>query len=30
MIKFTANYGRAIKKKVKGCKDYEPRSGREK
>ena len=25
-----ANYGRVIKKKVKGCKDYEPRSGREK
>ena len=24
-----ANYGRVIKKKVKGCKDYEPRSGRE-
>ena len=24
------NYGRVIKKKVKGCKDYEPRSGREK
>lgn len=25
-----SNYGRVIKKKVKGCKDYEPRPGREK
>ena len=25
-----ANYGRAIKKKVKCCKDHEPRPGKEK